>query len=203
MAKARLAVDHEHFFQNTFIIHYYILSCEMGKAGRSCWLSFQAEETKAKFPQHVSGSGRLRTQLSRLPAPCSFGKWHECQLLKLKNHPETRHLLLLRSSGSWWLVLLCSCCLCAHRAWKRQAWPNPLLSFQRALLSLRCCWIRREKPWRSPAGWSAARVASVTPLTTPWRRWVCVVSVVPLGPQGLQTQAQTSEGLWVLWEIVN
>ena len=39
----------------------------------------------------------------------------------------------------------------------------------------RCCWTRREKPWRNPAGWSAAPVASVTPRITPWRRWVCRV----------------------------
>lgn len=149
----------------------------MGKADRYCCPSFQAEETKAKFPQPISGSGRLRTQLPRRLALSLFGKWHhECQLVKQKHHPESQHLLLPYSWCTWWLVLLCPCGLCAHRA--RLA--HPPLPFCRVLLYPRCCLTRRGKPWRNPAGWSAAPAASVTLLTIPWRRCVCLVELWPL-----------------------
>ena len=53
----------------------------------------------------------------------------------------------------------------------RRGMPGPASPFfQYVLLPPRCCWMRRERPWQNPAGWSAVPVASVTPLTTPWRR---------------------------------
>lgn len=60
-----LAATHEHLFQSplVFVITFYPI--EMGKGSPN----FQAEETKVKVPQQVSGSGRLRTTFSRLLDP--------------------------------------------------------------------------------------------------------------------------------------
>lgn len=104
-----LAAAHEHLFQSALVPVITFYHIEMGKASPD----FQVEETKVKVPQQVSGSGRLRTTFSRLLVLCSFGKRQdECQLAKQKNHPATWHLLL-HSSHSRCLILLCQRCLCA------------------------------------------------------------------------------------------
>lgn len=129
--------------------HCYLLSCE-------------AAQPRRLRPQQITqglGAETLRTCVFRLT--CSVLIWAKTARMPVRGGSlfTSAPFRCMHGTRSWWFIPRCRC------------WGlSLLLLFPCVFLSDRCCWMRRETPWRGPAGWSAAPTASAILLITLWRR---------------------------------